>query len=183
MLENDNVFKLSSSLNIYFFSCVGILPIPHCWSISVKDSKVIESFILRCLLIICPNKTGKVLTLKLTADLILAKQHTSHTSSNDIPKMFNRIFKAFSDKLLVSKIVSLKSWLHFGFGIKTKRGLSPTIHIYRHGINIWAAFLSSLIIIIQGKSILLEMEVNSFQLSTIITKTSILNVVRGPSLI
>ena len=26
MPENDDVFKLSTYLNIYFFSCVGILP-------------------------------------------------------------------------------------------------------------------------------------------------------------
>ena len=45
-----------------------------------------------------------------------------------LPKMFNSIFKAFSDILRVSKIVSLKSWSHFGFGIKTKRGFSPSTY-------------------------------------------------------
>ena len=45
-----------------------------------------------------------------------------------LPKMFNSIFKAFSDMLRVSKIVSLKSWLHFGFGIKMKMGLSPSTY-------------------------------------------------------
>ena len=60
MLENDDVFKLSIYLNIYFFfSYVAI---------SVKDSKFIEVFILRCLLITCPNKASEVLTLKLTAE-------------------------------------------------------------------------------------------------------------------
>ena len=40
--------------------------------------------------------------------------------------MFNSIFKAFSDILRVSKIVSLKSWLHFGFG---RKGVSHHPHI------------------------------------------------------
>ena len=47
LLEND-VFKLSIYLDIYIFLCVGIL-LAECWGISVKDSKFIEAFILRCL--------------------------------------------------------------------------------------------------------------------------------------
>ena len=69
MLEDDDVFKLS--IYLFFFSCVGIF---------VKDSKFIEVFILRCLLITCPNKASKVLTLKLTADIL------KPTSSIDITK-------------------------------------------------------------------------------------------------
>ena len=70
LLEND-VFKLSIYLDIYIFLCVGIL-LAECWGISVKDSKFIEAFILRCLLITCANKTSQIPTLKLTAGIMQA---------------------------------------------------------------------------------------------------------------
>ena len=140
MLENDDLFKLLLYLDIYFFSCVGILPARS------AHSKFMEVFILRCLLITCPNKASKVLTLKLMADLIFfqfyyslyftltfnnfnkMQSQLSLPATLTLPKMFNSIFKAFSDMLRVSKIVSLKSWLDFGFGIKTKRGFSPSTY-------------------------------------------------------
>ena len=92
---------------------------PKCWGISIKNSKFIEPFILRCLLIICVNKTSKILNLKLAADLM-------KVSSIDILEMFNSISNVFRDMLRVSKIVSLKSWSYFGFGIKAKRSLSSS---------------------------------------------------------
>ena len=75
MLENDDVFKLSIYLNIYFFSCVDILPAQ---SVEASLLRILEVFILRCLLITRLNKTSKVLTLKLTADLIKAYQQHWH---------------------------------------------------------------------------------------------------------
>ena len=177
MLENDDVSKLSIDLNIYFFFLCRHFSYPKCRGISVKDSNFIEVFTLRCLLITCPNKTSKVFTLKLTADLIPVPVAWT------LPKMFNSIFKAFSDMLRVSKIVSLKSWLHFGFGIKMKRGLSPStytttqITFEQPSSVLWKSQFSP------GGSGLLETEVNSFQLSTIITKSSILDVDRGPGLV
>ena len=42
------------------------------WGISDKNSKFTEVFILMCLLLTCPYKTSKFLTLKLTAVLIKA---------------------------------------------------------------------------------------------------------------
>ena len=62
------------------------------------------------------------------------------------PEMFNSIFKAFSGMLRVSKLVSLKWWLHFVFE-KNKNGF-PTIHTYQQGVHIWAAIVSSLKVII-----------------------------------
>ena len=53
-------------------------------------------------------------------------------------EMFNSIFKAFSDMLRVSKIVSWKSELYIPFGINTTRDLS-TSTLYHQGINIWAS--------------------------------------------
>ena len=53
-------------------------------------------------MIICVNKTSKILNLKLAADLM-------KVSSIDILEMFNSISKVFRDMLRVSKIVSLKS--------------------------------------------------------------------------
>ena len=140
MLEND-VFKLSIYLNIFFFLCRHFAR-PKCWGISVKDSKFTEVFIQRCLLITCPSKTSKVPTLKLVADLVFVffiihfilrwlfndvykmQSQLSLPAALTLPKMFNSILKAFSDMLRVCKIVSLKSWLHFGFGIKTKKAFS-----------------------------------------------------------
>ena len=78
MLENDDVFKLSVYLNIYFFFLCKHFAHPKCWGICINDSKFIEVFILKCLLITCPNKTSKVLTLKLTAYLIQAYQQHWH---------------------------------------------------------------------------------------------------------
>ena len=75
MLENDDFFKLSIYLNIYIFFLCRHFARPKCWGISVKDSKFTEVFIQRNLLITCPKKTSKVLTLKLTADLIQSSQH------------------------------------------------------------------------------------------------------------
>ena len=51
---------------------------PKCWGISTEVSKFIQVFILKCLLITCPNKTSKVLTLKLKSDLIQAYQRHWH---------------------------------------------------------------------------------------------------------
>ena len=167
MLENDDAFELSIYLNIYFFFLSRHFACPKCWGISVKDSKFIEVFILRYLLITCPNKISKVLTLKLIADFIFLLYYSLYftlTVNNfgkmqsqlslpaalTLPKMFNSTFKTFSDMLRVSKIVSWKSWSHFGFGTKTKRAFIHIhiIHIYHHIINIWAALFSSLKIII-----------------------------------
>ena len=71
LLEND-VFKLPIYPNIYIFFVWGHFAHPKCWGFHVKDSKFIESFILRYLLITCAKKTGQILTLKLTADLMQA---------------------------------------------------------------------------------------------------------------
>ena len=73
--------------------------------------------------------------------------YASLTAALTSPKMFNSIFKAFSDMLRVSKIVSLESWLHFGFRIKTKRGLRSSTCSTRE-FYIWAALFSSLKIMI-----------------------------------
>ena len=78
MLENDDVFKLSIYLNIFFFFLCKHFAHPKCWGICINDSKFIEVFILKCLLITCPNKTSKVLTLKLKSDLIQAYQRHWH---------------------------------------------------------------------------------------------------------
>ena len=45
--------------------------------------------------------------------------------------MLNSVFKDFSGMLRVSKIVSLESWLHFWFELKTKRGLPPSTYTTR----------------------------------------------------
>ena len=74
ILENDDAFKLSIYLNIYFFSCVCILQARSVEGISVRNSKFIVLFIRRWLLITCPNKTSKVLTLKLATDHMSAPQ-------------------------------------------------------------------------------------------------------------
>ena len=92
MLESDDAFKLSVYLNIYFFSCVGIVP-TRSVEASGKETKFTEVFILRCLLITCPNETSKVLTLKLTADLIQANQQHRHYRKCLV------FFKAFSNML------------------------------------------------------------------------------------
>ena len=97
--------------------------------------------------------------------------------------MFNSIFKAFSDMLRVSKIVSLKSWFHFGFEIKTKRGFSPSTYTTR---KLTFEQLSSVLRKLwfsQVGSRLLETEVNSYQLSIIVTNSSTLDVDRGPDLV
>ena len=71
LLENDNVFKLLIYLEIYFFFLCGHFACLKYWGTSVKDSKFIEAFILRCLLITCANKVSEILTLKLAASLRL----------------------------------------------------------------------------------------------------------------
>ena len=75
MLENDEICKLLIYPNIYlfFFLCRHFAHTMY-WGISNKNSKIIEVFILMCLLVTCPNKTSKVLTLKLTAVFIKAYQ-------------------------------------------------------------------------------------------------------------
>ena len=78
MLENDDVFKLPIYLNICFFhSCVGILPTRSVktsllWSLNLYSIHP-EVFIDNC-----PNKASKVLSLKLTADLIKSYQQHWH---------------------------------------------------------------------------------------------------------
>ena len=118
-----NVFKQSVYLNIYFFFLSRHFARAKCWGISVKHCEFTEVFILRCLMITCRNKTSKGLCFKIDV-----WPHTSLPAALSLPKMFNSIIKAFFNILRVSEIVSLKSWLHFGFGIKTKRGLSPSTY-------------------------------------------------------
>ena len=110
VLENDG-FKVPIYLDIYIFFLCGNFSRPKCWGISVKDSKFIEAFILRCLLKNFANSYFK----------IDGWPHASLAAALTLLKMFNSIFKAFSDMLRVSKIGSLESWLHFGLGMKTKR--------------------------------------------------------------
>ena len=69
MLENDDAFKLPIYLNIFFFILCRHFAYPKCWVISIEDSKFIEVINLKYLLITSPDKTSKVLTLKLMADL------------------------------------------------------------------------------------------------------------------
>ena len=97
--------------------------------------------------------------------------------------MFNSIFKAFSDMLRVSKIVSLKSWFHFEFEIKAKRGFSPSTYTTRKLTFEQLSSVLQKLWFSQVGSRLLETEVNSYQLSTIVTNSSILDVGRGPNLV
>ena len=64
LLEND-FFKLAIYLDIYFFVC-GDFARLKCWRISLKDSKFIEAFILRRLLITYANKISKIHLSKIT---------------------------------------------------------------------------------------------------------------------
>ena len=57
------------SLSTFFFLCKHSAH-QKCWGIFVKDSKFLEVFILRHLLIASTNKTSKVFTSKLATDLI-----------------------------------------------------------------------------------------------------------------
>ena len=67
LLEID-VFKPPIYLDIYLL-CVWAFCQTKVLTHSVKDSKFIEAFILRCLLKAYTNKISKILTLKLTTDL------------------------------------------------------------------------------------------------------------------
>ena len=85
--------------------------------------------------------------------------------------------------LRVSKMVSLESWLHFGFGIKTQRDLPSFTYSTRElkfnqpSSVLWKPWFS------QGGSRLLAIEVKNFQLSNIVTKGSILGIGKDPSLV
>ena len=120
LLEND-VFKLLIYLDIYIFVC-GYFARPKCWGISFKDafyrSIYPEVFIDNLCKQDWSNSYFK----------IDGWPHASLEAALTLLKMFNSIFKAFSDMLRVSKIVSLKSWLHFGFGIKTTRGFPSSTY-------------------------------------------------------
>ena len=80
LLENDDVFRLSIYLDIYFFFLCWHFARPKRWGISVKEpfKKFIKPFILRCLLVTFVNKTSKILILKLTADPMQAWQQHWH---------------------------------------------------------------------------------------------------------
>ena len=82
--------------------------------------------------------------------------------------------------LRVSKIISLESWLHFWFGIKTKLCLSPSTNTTREFTFELPSSVLWKTSFIQGGSRLFATEVNCFQLSIIVTKGSILNVGKGP---
>ena len=162
ILPENDVSKLLIYLDVYFL-CVGIL-LARSVDASLV-SKRIEAFTCRCLLITCANKTSQVPTLKLVAEAALT-----------LPKMF----KVFSDMLRFFNIFSLESWLHFGFRIQTKMGFPSSIHFTREftfeepSSVLWKSWFS------QVGSKLLATEVNSFQLSNIVTKGSILDVGKSP---
>ena len=116
----ENVFKLSIYLDIYISVCVGILP-----------AQSVEASLLRTL-----NSYFK----------IDSWPHASLAAALTLSKMFNSIFKAFSDMLKVSKSF-IGIVITFWVWNKTKRGL-PSSTYSTWGIHIWAALFSSLKIII-----------------------------------